>query len=292
MIATNSFGVRLLSRISAVSLLAVALVTGMAAAPAAALTGAATSLAGYHRTYTALGDSFTAGQGAPPYIPGPCLQSRYASYPVITGFLSPYRLSANKACSGADTDNVLGQLAGVDPNTSLVTLTVGGIDAGSNVVLAACAPDPAATVCTDALKASTALIAKLPAKLFPTYVAVAAAMPHARIAVLGYPHLFNPGDAFGDKVNQATDVLNQVIAGAVAAAATSTPRLQFVDVSQEFANHGIGAAIPYINYNPANPTATANFHPNALGNLFGYYRALVNDGLLTGQPVVHSTNQR
>ncbi|MDQ6740343.1 MAG: hypothetical protein M3021_08250 [Actinomycetota bacterium] len=119
---------------------------------------------------------------------------------------------------------------------------------------------------------------------------MAVEVPRARIAMLGYPRLFNAGNPFGDKISQAADVLNQVISGAVAtAAATNSPRIRFVDVSQEFLHHGTGAAVPYINDNPADPMAPANFHPNVLGNLLGYYQALRNDDVLAGDPLVHST---
>ena len=51
-------------------------------------------------------------------------------------------------------------------------------------------------------------------------------------------------------------------------------------MTQEFANHGIGASIPYISFDPTNPSAPANLHPNALGNSLGYFRALLNDRVL------------
>ena len=60
----------------------------------------------------------------------------------------------------------------------------------------------------------------------------------------------------------------------------TTPRIRFVDASQEFAAHGVGSRVPYFAFDPLNPFASANFHPNALGNSLGYARALVNDGLL------------
>lgn len=54
-----------------------------------------------------------------------------------------------------------------------------------------------------------------------------------------------------------------------------------MDVAQEFTNHGIGARLPFIAYDPANPLAKQNFHPNALGNSLGYVRALLHDGVLS-----------
>ena len=281
---------RFLSRLGALSAITFGLVAGLVATPAAALPtaplqGAAPTSASSStwsstsaRSYVALGDSFTAGQGAPPYRPGACLQSRYAGYPTIAAVLSVYRLTANKACSGATVADTAAQLAGVSNTTALVTLTVGAIDVGSNEVFAACAlnPDPTVDPCKTAIEASTAKLAQLGPQLVGLYSTIAATLPQARIAVLNYPRLFNPGVApLGDLVNTATDGLNAVIAGAVAA--TGNARVSHVDVTQEFAGHGIGSRVPFIAFDQADLFAVANFHPNALGNLLGYGRALAND---------------
>ncbi|WP_166787777.1 MULTISPECIES: SGNH/GDSL hydrolase family protein [Cryobacterium] len=272
--------VSFLSRLGAVSLLTVGLVGGIAAAPALAQSTATPTVASA-LGYVALGDSFTAGQGAPPYVSDgtACLRSKRASYPAFAALVSPYRLTSNRACSGASTADVPAQLLGVSPATALVTLTVGGIDAGSNIVLAACAPSPASLVCLGAIDNSMAQLALLPPKLVGAYTAVASALPQARIAVLSYPRQFKPGfTPLGDVLNTATDALNTAIAGSVAAMAT--PRIRFIDASQEFAGHGIGSRVPYFALDPLNPLAPANFHPNALGNSLGYTRALANDGVL------------
>jgi lysophospholipase L1-like esterase len=281
MITQTRFGTRLLSRFGALSLLTVGLLVGVTAAPAVSAPRPSMVFGASAGDYVALGDSFTAGQGAPPYLPGPCFQSRYTSYPAIAGALSPYRLAANKACSGADTSAVLSQLPAIGSKTALVTLTVGGIDAGSNVVLAACAPDPTSPVCANAINASLLQLRDLAPKLVSTYLAVATAAPQARVVVMNYPLLFASGiSPLGDTINGATAALNGVIAAAVGAATVVNPHIQFLDVTPAFANHGIGSAVPYISYDPAHPAAPANFHPNALGDSMGYYRVLATHGLL------------
>ncbi|MFD4420479.1 SGNH/GDSL hydrolase family protein [Agromyces sp. NPDC058484] len=293
MSATTQHG-RFPSRFGAVSLITAGLVLA-GAVPAAALStssvpAVATASAApssnwwssWHRDYVALGDSFTAGQGAPPYKPGPCLQSRYTGYPTIAATFSRYRLTENKACSGATVADTTAQLAGVATGTDLVTLTVGAIDVGSNDVLAACAlnPDPTVDPCKTAIEASTVKLAQLGPQLVGLYTTIAATLPEARIVVLNYPHLFNPGVApLGDLVNTATDALNVVIAGAVAA--SGNPRVAYVDATQEFAGHGIGSRLPYISFDQNDVFAVANFHPNVLGNSLGYARALSNDRVLS-----------
>ena len=274
---------RFLQRLGAVAVLTAALLAGAVSTPALAETnsGPAASVGASAPGYVALGDSFTSGQGAPPYMfdGTACLRSKRASYPIFSAVISPYRLVSNNACSGASTADIPAQLLGVSPSTALVTLTVGGIDAGSNVVLAACAPNPASSVCLGAINNSVAQLSVLAPKLVGTYGLVADTLPQAKIAVLSYPRQFKPGfSPLGDVLNGATDALNTVIAGSVAAMAI--PRIRFVDASQEFAAHGVGSRVPYFAFDPLNPFASANFHPNALGNSLGYARALVNDGLL------------
>ena len=270
---------RFLPRLGAVALVTVALLAGAVSAPALAQTSP--SVKASATSYVALGDSFTSGQGAPPYVLDgtACLRSKRASYPIFADLVSPFKLVSNKACSGASTADVPAQLLGVSQSTALVTLTVGGIDAGSTIVLAACAPDPASQVCLGAIQDSVAQLNVLAPKLVGTYGLVAATLPQAKIAVLSYPRQFKPGfSPLGDVLNGATDALNTVIAGSVAAMAT--PRIHFVDAAQEFAAHGIGSRVPYFAFDVLNPFAPANFHPNALGNSLGYTRALVNDGVL------------
>lgn len=267
-------------------LLILGLVAGVGAVPAAAAPAgpAAASVSATTSStngYVALGDSYTSGQGAPPYTAasGACLVSRYGGYPTVTGLLSPYRLVANRACSGARIADIPAQLAGVSPSTKLVTITIGGIDAGSNLIVAACAPDPTLPACVTALNTSIANLPAVATALAGAYAGVAQALPSARIAVLNYPLQFQPGvSVFGDRFNEGTGFLNQAIQAAVAGVGSS--RVIYVDATQEFAGHGIGSRIPYIAFNPANLAAPANFHPNALGNSLGYYRALLNDGVL------------
>ena len=276
---------RIMSRLGAVSLLSFALVT-VAVAPVAASPGA-TPNGSAGGSYVAIGDSFTSGQGAAPWLPGPCLRSVSDSYPAITANSSSYREALNFACSGADTTATLGQLAQIDDRTklkaSLVTLTVGGIDAGSNQVLAACAPDPASAICQFAVNTAFAQLPAVGAKLVGTYRTVAAAFPKARIVVLNYPRLFDPSfpNPLASTVNTATDALNGVIAGAVAA--TNNPRVSLTDVTDEFAAHGIGSAQSWISFDPTNPADPAALHPNALGNTAGYTEALRADRVIRGR---------
>jgi hypothetical protein len=121
------------------------------------------------RTYVALGDSYSAGQGAPPFFAGTdgpqdfCHRSKNAySQLVAQAYAIPQQNLHFYACSGAQTFNIYNpnpppagywqgydanppsgeppQITepGVDQTASLVTLSVGGNDAGFVPELSAC----------------------------------------------------------------------------------------------------------------------------------------------------------
>ncbi|MCY7325759.1 MAG: SGNH/GDSL hydrolase family protein [Microbacteriaceae bacterium] len=248
-------------------------------------------------SYVAIGDSFTAGQGAATIVElsERCKRSQFASYPAITAGSSSYREALNFACSGADTDATIAQLADIGARTklkaSLVTITVGGIDANSDQVLAACALNLGPLSCEDTVAAAAANLMRDDAgsvfqELVGTYTTVAAAFPKARIVVLNYPRLFDPNfptpqSQLASIMNDATDGLNGVIALAVEA--TKNPRVSLTDVTDEFAGHGIGSNVPYISFNREDLRDPINFHPNALGNTAGYSAALRTDGAVRGR---------
>src|SRR5262245_24578488 len=82
--------------------------------------------------YVALGDSYSAGVGAGSYESdsGSCRRSDNAYPKLWANNRSPVSFKF-VACSGARTDNVLNsQLSALTPDTTLVTITVGGNDAG------------------------------------------------------------------------------------------------------------------------------------------------------------------
>jgi lysophospholipase L1-like esterase len=104
--------------------------------------------------------------------------------------------------------------------------------------------------------------------------------PRARIVVTGYPLLFESPKAGDDKadINEATTDLNCVIERAVAAANDADVNIHYVDVTEEFAGHGIVSLITDTDTN--DPIAfihsvytdviggtldPARFHPNDKG---------------------------
>ena len=117
--------------------------------------------------YVALGDSYASGEGLAPYENGTdspptnsCHRSRSQSYPELleASTFRPFQNLTSVACSGAGTAALFAdvpdradepaQLAAVTPDTTTVTMSIGGNDAGFAQVLAGCiySPSPDLTV--------------------------------------------------------------------------------------------------------------------------------------------------
>jgi lysophospholipase L1-like esterase len=244
----------------------VRLVTMLIALAGFVTVGALPAAAGNSGTvqYVALGDSYAAGQGGGDYF-NDCLESPNG-YPYLLDSKMRIDLRDNVACTGASTSEVIStQLTALnEEDTELVTLTVGAADLNLSAVLAACTAVPPLN-CQDAINFALGQLAGLGGRLFNLYSLVAASAPNALIVVTGYPHLFEivPGDptaALKGQINDAITALNTTIQGAVAAAQTARINIVYVDVTEEFAGHGIGSEKPFIN-----AEGVGAYHPNAAG---------------------------
>src|SRR5215207_2611589 len=216
--------------------------------------------------YVALGDSYAAGQGGGDYI-NDCLESPNG-YPYLLDHRRRIDLRDNVACTGATTTTVAStQLSALTEDTELVTLTVGAADLGLSTVLTACTAGTQEQ-CQAAIANAQAQLGTLFVSLTNLYAAVADedAAPNALIVVTGYPLLFEPpaeGDpdaAIITAINNAITALNSTIQQAVLAAQTAGINIIYVDVTDEFAGHGIGSTQPFIH-----ATGPDAYHPNAAG---------------------------
>ena len=282
----------------AAGLATMAMAIGMAAIPAEAAPPPRVD-------YVALGDSYTAGTGAVEALrPAntPCWQS-HPGYVDVAGNTGRVTLVANAACHGAvlstaspryDTtiytptvEQQLYALASqgkISPDTELVSITAGANDLGFSYVIGACAAYPQ-DVCAGVLQQATspAALQALHAGLVQTYGAIHSVAPRARIAVMGYPLLFDPASAFAPippanqaLINQAAQALNSTLATAAATAnGLYQANTQYVDVSARFTGHAVNSADPWLQLNPNQPLADYNFHPNQAGHALGYAAALM-----------------
>ena len=99
--------------------------------------GASSALAD---NYVALGDSYSSGTGTRDYsLNSGCQRGPYA-YPYLIKQHRPNTTLNFVACSGAKTGDVLAnQVSAVNSSTNIVTITIGGNDAGFSDVITECA---------------------------------------------------------------------------------------------------------------------------------------------------------
>jgi lysophospholipase L1-like esterase len=215
--------------------------------------------------YVALGDSYAAGAGAPPYDLNEDCKRSSKGYPALLDPKGRIDLQVNATCAGFTSTDVYNHLpAELNEDTRLVTLTVGGNDLGFADLAEICTPEPT-PACGDEIAAVPSKLGDLYSNLTLLYREVVKRAPDALIVVTGYPHLVEPTAAFPPNLivafNRATDALNSTIQKAVLAVDPTGDHVRYVDVIDAFAGHGIGAEDdPFIN-----ATGPDAFHPNAAG---------------------------
>ena len=229
--------------------------------------------------YDALGDSYAAGVGGvPPYDACGRSQSAYA---VQLDRSRRIDLDDFVACAGAKTTDLGAQLAALDKNTDLVTISIGGNDIPWISTVAACLGG-SDQVCAGALAVTRAKTTNvLPGLLHSVYSQVSASARHAEVVVTGYPRLFSPryGAVLGASaaeqkaLNDGADLLNKVIAREAA-----KHGFEFVDVTERFLGHGVNAPDAWI----LPPTDAAAFHPNVKG--YNAYTAAVIAAIEPSRP--------
>ncbi|CAO5247317.1 SGNH/GDSL hydrolase family protein [Frankia sp. AgKG'84/4] len=153
------------------------------------------------RTLAALGDSYSSGEGSPPFdaVDPRCRRSAQAWPRQVTEKDPSISLALFAACSGATTDALTDSFKGDDPQLTqlrrlptapdIVTITIGGNDANFSNVIISCYTWKCFWDGKD--KRERDLINKtLPDKLAASYSALKTAAPHARILAVGYPDVF------------------------------------------------------------------------------------------------------
>ena len=258
-----------LARPLAISLFAALSFAGIAA-PASADPAAAGK-------YVALGDSYSSGTGAGSYgDSGGCKRSANAYAQLWADSHAPSAF-AFVACSGAVTSDVLAsQVSAITPDTELVTISVGGNDAGFADVMTDCnlGSDQA---CVDRNAQAQAFArGELPGRLDAVYAEIRDRAPSARVVVLGYPHIYQlDGDCSVGlsetkraAINSSADVLAEVVAGRAAAFGFT-----FVDARPAFSGHEICSSGDWWLHSVTWPI-DESYHPTAAGQRDGYYAAL------------------
>ena len=239
-----------------------------AAVTAAVVNGAAVN-------YVALGDSYSSGVGAGNYLSssGSCDRSADA-YPEQWAAANSPATFTSVACSGATTADVLSsQVSALSASTTLVSITIGGNDAGFSSVMETCVLSSTST-CLNAVAAAETFVAdQLPARLDQTLQTIRADAPSASVIVLGYPDLYDlseSGTCIGLSANDRA-ALNQGaedLDGALQAAAQANHDT-FADVRGQFAGHEICDSDSWL-HSVDIFAISSSYHPTAAGQELGY----------------------
>jgi lysophospholipase L1-like esterase len=262
----------------------------VAVATSLTATGASLAQLSARTWYVDMGDSYSSGEGVPPFIPGTdiaanrCHRSTRSYSEDLSGTPGfPERL-ASFACSGANIANFypgkgqynekqgqLDELGSLNTNVSLVSLTVGGNDVEFRRILTTCV---AIDACEIPLDLPTIwLIDKTVSRLGALYQAILAKAPHAQVYILGYPHFFSPHPSFycngidfteAHWITAMEDRLNRGISSTINRLHNS--RLHYVDTSSAFAGGELCSASHPVYMNGIIAAHMEySFHPTAAG---------------------------
>jgi lysophospholipase L1-like esterase len=249
-------------------------------AVATALTGAATAQASQLAAaggYVALGDSYSSGVGAGSYISssGDCKRSTKA-YPYLWAATHSPSSFDFTACSGARTGDVLSsQLGPLSSSTALVSLSVGGNDAGFADVMTTCVTQSDSACLSRIATAKAYVDSTLPGKLDSVYSAIRSKAPQAHVVVLGYPRFYKLGTTCAGlsetkrkAINDAADYLDTAIAKRAA-----DHGFTFGDVRPTFTGHELCSGSSWLHsLNWLN--IGESYHPTAAGYSGGYLPVL------------------
>ncbi|GAA4545976.1 SGNH/GDSL hydrolase family protein [Amycolatopsis samaneae] len=254
------------------------LVRWCTAAAVAALTTlglAGTAGAVQAANYVALGDSYSSGVGAGDYgDSGNCMRSSKA-YPHLWANAHSGTKLTFVACSGARTGDVISQASSVTSGATLVTVSVGGNDAGFVDVIKTCTLNDDNACVNRVNQAKTYVNGTLPGLLDKVYGTIKQKAPNAKLVVLGYPHIYKvPGscnvglsDAKRSAINSGSDALASTISKRASAAGAT-----FIDMRAPFGGHEICSSDRWLH--SLTWPVEESYHPTATGQSSGYYATL------------------
>ncbi|MFD8074694.1 SGNH/GDSL hydrolase family protein [Streptomyces sp. NPDC059718] len=222
--------------------------------------------------YVALGDSYSAGVGSGSYdgSSGSCYRSSKAFPRLWANAHSPSGFSFT-ACSGATTTDVLNnQLGPLNASTTLVSISIGGNDAGFADVMTTCVLSSDSTCLSRINQARDFADNQLPARLDSVYNAISSRSPSARVVVLGYPRFYKLGttciglsETKRRAINDAADLLDTVTAKRAA-----DHGFAFADVRGTFTGHELCSGSAWLH--SLTLPVYESYHPTASGQSGGY----------------------
>jgi lysophospholipase L1-like esterase len=246
-----------------------------ALALACLLASAAAAPASAADRYVALGDSYSSGTGTRSYTLNSGCQRGVYAYPYLLSQQRPNTSLVFVACGGATTSTLMStQISSVTSATSLVSVSIGGNDAGFGDVIVECAKPSWLSNCAGRVTTAQNFIRNtLPGRLNSVYSAIKnQAAATAKVAVLGYPRIFmgedcNAGTFFSaddmNRLNATADLLRDTIR-----ARAQAYGLTFKDAIPSFTGHAVCSSTEWLN-GLSNPVGES-YHPNRTGHSSGY----------------------
>ncbi|MQY10433.1 Lipase 1 [Streptomyces sp. RB5] len=228
--------------------------------------------------YVALGDSYSSGTGAGSYdSASPSCKRSSKSYPVLWKNANAPATFNFTACSGAITTDVINnQLGPVNSSTTLVSISIGGNDAGFADAMTTCILQGTSGCVTRINTAKTYIANTLPARLDAVYNAIRAKAPSAKVVVMGYPRFYQLNgscivglsETSRAAINSASDALSNVISARAAAHGFT-----YGDVRGTFTGHEICSGSSWL-HSLEIFNIGESYHPTAAGYSGGYYPVL------------------
>jgi len=239
------------------------------------------------RKYVALGDSFSAGLGIEPYKHDGCSRSELA-YPELLDQMPNLDLVLTKfvACSGATSEDVIkgksgepSQLGVITKDTDVVTLTIGGNDAGFTDFAGECASLEPGVHCNGSVQYAETLDLiqnVVPVNLNRLFGEIRDKIgANTRVLILGYPQLMPPDDGvwpncllFSDEEKRAArEVLGDLNYQIHQAVERAGDHFEFVAAdgsTSPFNGRHLCNGGSYF-FGASLPDKNVSFHPNAQG---------------------------
>ncbi|MFP3990276.1 SGNH/GDSL hydrolase family protein [Streptomyces sp. E11-3] len=228
--------------------------------------------------YVALGDSYSSGVGAGNYDSGSgdCKRSNRA-YPALWAAANAPSTFHFTACSGARTSDVVNsQLGPLSSTTGLVSISVGGNDAGFADVMLTCVLQSDSACLSRIEEAERYVDTTLPGRLDSVYSAIESRASNAHVVVLGYPRFYKLGggcflglsETKRAAINGAADYLNTATAKRAA-----DHGFTFADVTPAFTGHEICSSASWL-HSVKWSNIGESYHPTAAGQSGGYLPTL------------------
>jgi lysophospholipase L1-like esterase len=234
--------------------------------------------------YVALGDSYSSGVGAGSES-GSCDQSPHAYGPLWASANSATSFTF-VACSGATTSTVISsQLSSLSTSTTLVSITIGGNDAGFSSIMETCILESTSSCESAVAKAEQYANTTLPGNLSTLFADIKADAPNAKVVVLDYPDFYDLsvpvciGLSSGD--HQALDNGINDMDGVIQTAAGNAG-FYFADVRTQFSGHELCDNAGWLNSVEIFDIHTS-YHPTATGQADGYLPVFTAAAQAVGQ---------